>query len=147
MAAYNKFNQFVSDLLNGKHILQGGTPTHVLNVCLTNTAPVATNAILSDITQIANGNGYATNGVGTGNVSAAASGTETVTGTNVTWTCVTAAMATFRYVVLFNFTQAAPVKPLVAWWDYGSGLTLNPSDTFTVKFNNGASSGTIFTLT
>lgn len=47
----------------------------------------------------------------------------------------------FRYVVLYNDTPASPADPLIAWWDYGSALTLNDTETFTIDF--GAS---IFTL-
>jgi hypothetical protein len=147
MATYTKFNQFVSDLLNGKHALQGGSPTHTLKLALTNTAPnAATGAVFADITEIAAGNGYAAGGASAANVSAASAGTETVTGTNITWTASGGTIGPFRYCVLYNVTQTTPVKPLVAYWDYGSSLTLNSGDSFTVKFNNGSSSGTIFTL-
>jgi len=55
-------------------------------------------------------------------------------------------MAAFRYVVLYNHTQTSPVKPLLGYWDYGSALTLNNGDSLTIKFNNGASSGTVLTV-
>ena len=42
MAAYNKLQQFVADLANGKHNLG----SDVLKVGLTNSAPVATNTML-----------------------------------------------------------------------------------------------------
>jgi hypothetical protein len=48
--------------------------------------------------------------------------------------------------VLYNDTQTVPADPLVAWWDYGAPLTLAVGETFTVKFNNGDPTGTIFTL-
>ena len=52
-------------------------------------------------------------------------------------------MATFRYAAVYNDTVVN--KNLVAWFDYGSGLTLASGESLTVKFNN-ASPGTIFTL-
>lgn len=143
MASFNKFNQFATDLSTGKHNLG----SDVLYCGLTNTAPSATsNAVWGDITEIAAGNGYTAGGSSTANTGAGSGGTYTVTGTNITWTASGSAMATFRYIVLYNHTQTSPLKPLIGWWDYGSALTLNPGDSLTVKFNGGASSGTILTV-
>src|SRR3954469_4797611 len=55
MAAYNKFNQFVEDLCRKVHNLD----TDTLKGMLTNTAPVATNAVKANITEITAQNGYA----------------------------------------------------------------------------------------
>ena len=41
MAAYNKYNQFVTDLLKAVHNIGGGSPTHTLKAALTNSAPNA----------------------------------------------------------------------------------------------------------
>ena len=54
MANFNKFNAFVADVANKVHNLGSDT----LKVLLTNTAPVATNAVKADLTEIAAGNGY-----------------------------------------------------------------------------------------
>jgi len=56
MAAFNKFYQFIEDLAHGVHDLKTGT-SHVLKVLLTNTAPVATNAVRGDLTELGAGNG------------------------------------------------------------------------------------------
>jgi hypothetical protein len=149
MASYVKFNQFVGDLAGKVHDLLGtaGSTADTCKVMLTNTAPVAaTNAVKADLTDISAGNGYTAGGTSTGNVGAASSGTVTVTGTNVTWTASGGTIGPFRYVALYNDTPTSPADPLIAYWDYGSNLTLQDGDSFTVKFNNGASSGTIFTL-
>lgn len=148
MAAYNKFLDFVEQLGLGKHNLDAD----FIGLALSNTGPVNTNTILANITQIANGNGYTTAGAGAGADAQASwaespAGTGTLTGTKYTWTSSGAGMAQFRYVVLFNDTQTSPVDPLIAWWDYGSGLTLAVGETFTVKFNSGDPTGTILTLT
>lgn len=143
MASFVKFNQFATDLSTGKHNLG----SDVLYCGLTNSAPTASsNAVWSDITEIAAGNGYTAGGSSTGNTGGASSGTYTVTGTNITWTASGGAISTFRYVVLYNHTQSSPVKPLVGYWDYGSALTLNSGDSLTVKFNGGASTGSILTI-
>lgn len=99
-----------------------------------------------DITEITAHNGYTAGGADTANTGAGSSGTYTVTGTNITWTASGGTIGPFEYVVAYNHTQTSPVKPLIGWWDFGSALTLNGGDTFTIKFNGGSSSGTILTL-
>jgi hypothetical protein len=142
MAAYSKFNAFVADVCNKVH----SCASDAFKVMLTNTAPAATNAIKTDITEISAGNGYTAGGATAGgNTSSQTSGTETFALNNVTFTASGGTIGPFRYVVLYNSTPAN--GNLVAFWDYGVNLTLNPGDTFTVQFNGGASSGTVFTMT
>jgi hypothetical protein len=135
MASFNKFNQFVADLASGVHQLQTGT-THVLKVALSNTAPAATNAVLADITQVSNGNGYTTGGISVGTITGAqTSGTFKLTGgTDPVWTASGAGF-TARYAVLYNDTPTSPAKPLIGWWDYGSSVTLATGETFTVDLD------------
>ena len=141
MAVFNKFDQFVVDLAAGVHVLT--TAGSQLDIILSNTAPVAaTNAIKTDITEIAYTNITETVPADTTNVGAETpAGTWDVSGTDIVLNA-TGAVATFRYVVLFNDTPAAPLDPLIGWWDYGSGVTLANGESFTVDF--GAS---IFTIT
>ena len=140
-SAYNKFNAFVADVCNKVHDLA----TDSCKIMLTNTAPVATNAVKADITDIAAGNGYTAGGAAAGSPSSTqTSGTETFSANNVTFTASGGTIGPFRYAVIYNSTAAS--GNLIAWWDYASNLTLNAGDTFTVQFNGGASSGTIFTL-
>ncbi len=139
-SAYNKFQDFSDQLIRGVHDLDA----HVFKVALTNTAPVATNTVLADITQIAAGNGYTTGGNTTTITVSETAGTTTVQGTEVVFTA-TGAMAAFRYAVLYNDTPTSPVDPLIGWFDYGASLSLTSGETFTVRFNN-ATPGTIFTL-
>lgn len=126
MAAFNKFNSFVEAVAEKSHNLG----TDVLKCMLTNTAPIAANAVKTDITEIAAGNGYTAGGnqaVQTGSVQAA--GVYKLTCTDpALWTCVTAPMATFRYIVMYNDT--ATNKELIGWWDYGSAITLQIGETF-----------------
>lgn len=142
MATFNKFYSFVENQLLSKIDWDADT----FKVMLTNTAPVNTNTVYANITQIAAGNGYTTGGNAVTITTSTATGTITVTGTKVTFTATPSAMATFQYAVLYNDTIATPSKPLIAWWDYGSPVTLANTETFTVKFNNGDPTGTIFTL-
>lgn len=142
MAAFNKISDFVDQLGLAKHNLN----TDALLVMLTNVAPVATNTVKADLTEIAAGNGYTAGGIDTLNTWAEAAGTGTLTGTKSVWTCVTAAMAAFRYVALYNDTQTSPADPLIAWWDYGASLTLQVGETFSVKYNSSDTTGSILTL-
>jgi hypothetical protein len=135
MASYNKFNQFVDDLCKGVHNMTTSGTTYQMKVALTNTAPVATNTVLANITQISGTNGYTTNGTNTTGTLSNASGTEKLVCTDVVFTASGGTMGPFRYAVLFNDTPVSPAKPLVGWWDYGSAITLNPTETFTVDFD------------
>lgn len=155
MATYNKFNIFVEDLANGVHNFSSNT----LKLGLTNTAPNAADTDVntsaspdqlistSSANEIAAGNGYTEGGASiTITTNSQSGGTYTLAGNQVVWTCVTAAMATFRYPYLYNSSAgAAATRPLISWWDYSSGVTLGVGETFTAKFNS-ANPGTILTI-
>lgn len=141
-----KFLTFSGDLCGKVHDVLGtaGSTADTLKVYLSNTAPnTSTNTVKSDLAEITEQNGY-TAPVSTANVGVNTAGTVTVTGTNTTITASGGSVGPFRYIVLYNST--AGTTPLVAYWDYGSSLTLNDGDSFVIKYNNGASSGTLFTL-
>jgi hypothetical protein len=147
MAAYNKFNVFVEDLANKIHDLFGSPIGDTLKVMLVNSpAPVATNSVKADLTEITAGNGYAAGGTAVSANGTRATGTVTLDGDQVVFTASGGTIGPFRYPTLYNDTPTAPADPLIAWWDYGAGLTLNDGETFTVKFNNAVTDGTIFTL-
>lgn len=140
MAAYNKFNQFVEDLGTGFHNLTAAG--HVCKVYLSNTTPDASlDLIKTDLAEFAGGTGYTAGGTDTQNGWTETAGTASMTGVDVVWTAGAADWVAFRYVVLYNDTQTSPVDPLIAWWDYGTGLTLGNGETFTVDFGS-----SIFTL-
>lgn len=131
MAAYNKFNITVKDLAEKKHDFSSDN----LKIMLTNTAPVATNAVFGDLTEITAGNGYTAGGTqATLSSSSQTSGLYTLKLNNVVFTA-TGAVGPFRYAVLYNSTQTSPNKPLIGWWDYGSAVSLASGDTFTVSFD------------
>lgn len=135
MATFNKFNSFVEAVAEKVHNLGAD----VLKVALTNTAPSATNTQLSNITQIAAGNGYTTGGNTAATVSSSqTSGTYKLVLSDVVFTA-TGVMGPFRYAVLYNDTASS--DELIGWWDYGTSLTLNSGDTFTVDFD--ASNGVL----
>lgn len=130
MATYNKFDQFTKDLVDGVHDFDA----HTFKVMLTNTAPVATNTVKADLTEISAGSGYTAGGTATTITTSTSSGTAKVTGTDVVFTS-SGTIGPFRYAVLYNDTPISPAKPLIGWWDYGSAISLNSAETLTVDFN------------
>lgn len=136
MATFNKVNVFVEDLANGVHNIKTGT-SHVLKIALTNTAPTALSAVLADITQISNGNGYTTGGATIGTLTGAqTSGTFKLTnGTDPVFTASGGSIGPFRYAVLYNDTPTSPADPLIGYWDYGVALTITSGNTFTVDLD------------
>lgn len=130
MAAFNKFNAFVNDIATKVHNLGSDN----LKVMLSNVAPVATNAIKTDITEIAGGNGYTANGTqATLSSSGQTSGTYKLVLNNVTFTASGGSIATFRYAVLYNSTAAS--GNLIGWYDYGTGVTVTTGNSFQVQFD------------
>lgn len=128
MAIYNKFQAFVADIANGVHNLA----TNQLTVALTATAnaPVATNSVLANLTQIAYTNLSSRNI--TTSSSTQTSGTYKLMLANLTLTA-TGAVASFQYVVIYNST---PVNGnLIGWYDYGSAVTLANGDQFVINFD------------
>ena len=130
MANFSKFNAFVADVANKVHNLGSDT----LKVLLTNIAPVASNAVKADLTEIAAGNGYSAGGTQATLVSSSQSGgAYTLKLNNVTFTASGGSIATFRYAALYNSTPGA--GNLIGWYDYGTALTTTSGNSFTVQFD------------
>lgn len=129
MATFNKFHCLLEDAFEGKHNFAGDT----LKILLTNTAPVATNTIRSQLVEITAQNGYPSGGVSLPvSSSAHSSGVYRVIVSDVTLTA-TGAIGPFRYIVVYNSTSAT--NPLICWYDYGSSLTLNTGESFLFDFD------------
>ena len=131
MAAYNKFNQFTKDLVGAVHNFDSNT----FKVMLTNTSPVSTNTVKANLTEITAGNGYTAGGTTTTITTSTSTGTAKVTASDVVFTASGGSVGPFRYAVLYNDTSTSPADPLIAWWDYGSSITLNDTETLTVDFD------------
>jgi hypothetical protein len=140
MATYNKFQNFVEDLIEGVHDFDANT----FKVYLTNDAPSASaDAVKVDLAEISAGNGYSAGGATTTITTSETTGTGKVVGTDVVFTASGGTIGPFRYAVFYNDSPTSPADPLIAWWDYGSSITLQDGETFTVDFD--ATNG-IFTL-
>lgn len=100
-------------------------------MALTNTLPVATNSVLANITEIAYTNLSARNL--TTASSTQTSGVYSLVINDLLLTA-TGSVATFRYIVIYNSTASG--GPLIAWFDFGSALTLANGDTFNLDFDN-----------
>jgi len=129
MATYNKFNQTVEDWLEG--VYTASTDQFTVALCAAANAPVATNSVLADLTQISYTNLSSRNI--TTSSSGQTSGTFTQLFTDLVLTA-SGAVATFRYVVVYNNTPASPLDPLLCWYDYGSDLTLASGETLTLDW-------------
>ena len=132
MVAFNKVNAFQRDLLLGAHRL--AATGDVVKAMLTNTAPTAANAIKSDITEITAQNGYPAGGSDIQNDVTLSGSSGQLTGVDVTWTASGGSFGPFRYVVLYNDTQTTPAKPLIGWYDYGSSISINDTESFTLDY-------------
>lgn len=133
MATFNKFQAFVENLAEKGMNLGSDT----LKVALCNTAPVNTNALLADVTQISNGNGYTTGGTAaTISSSAQSSGTYKLVLADVTFTASGGSIGPFRYAVLYDDTSTGDM--LIGYWDYGASVTLADGETFSVDFDASA---------
>jgi hypothetical protein len=141
VVAYNKFQDFVEQLVLARHDF--GASGHVFRVYLSNATPSASaDAVKADLAEIGGGNGYTAGGADVQNTVSETSGTATIGATDVQYTASGGSIGPFQYVVLYNDTQTSPADPLVAWWDYGSALTLLDGESFTIDFG----SNSLFTL-
>jgi hypothetical protein len=130
MASYVKYEVFVEDLMNKLHDLFGTTDT--VKVAFHSDAPVvASDVSLADWTQVT-GTGYTAGGGDTQNDSTRTGGTVTVTAVDFTWTATAADWTAGRYVSMYNDTSVT--DRAIAYWDYGSSITLGNGETFTVDF-------------
>lgn len=131
VSSFNKFQSFVADIANGVHNLSTAT----IKAALTNTAPVATNTILSNITQISAGGGYSTGGFtlsATGRTSTQTGGLYKLILADYTFTA-SGNVAAWRYIVLYNASLTD--GNLIGWYDYGATLNMTSGESFLFDFD------------
>lgn len=129
MASFNKYQKGVEALLEG---INAGSDTW--KIALTNRTPVvASDATLTDASEIAAGNGYTAGGnAATTSSSAQTGGTyKLILNSPTAWTAVTGSMGPFQYAVLYDATT----NNLIGYWDYGSAVTLGVGESFTVSLD------------
>ena len=128
MATFTKCQPFVKKLAEGAHDL--GSDTLQIALCNAANPPVVANGLLADLTQIVYTN-LSTQVVITSS-SLQTAGVYKLICADLVLTA-SGAVAPFRYVVLFN--QTAGSDELIGFYDYGSEVTLNNGDTFTIDFD------------
>ena len=135
MAVAVKFEALSEHLAKKGHDLNADT----IKIMLSNDVPSASlDALKTDLTsELGAGNGYTAGGMDIQNTTSRAAGVTTVTATDCVWTA-SGAVGPFRYVVAYNDTASTPfAKPLIAYWDYGSPISLASGETFTADFTTG----------
>ena len=139
MATFNKLNGFVEHLSEGVHNLGSDQ----LVIALSNTAPASESTnpncitavcVLANVTQISYTN-LSTRNITT-STSAQTSGTYKLTLTDLVLTSSGGSTGPFRYIYIYNDTPTSPADPLIGYYDYGSALTLNDSETLTIDFDD-----------
>lgn len=136
MATYNKINAFVEHLAEKVHNLGSDT----LTIALTTTANKPNNTdpdtVLTDISQITYTN--LSSRALTISSSSQTSGTYKLVLADLVLTASGGSSNAFGVPVLYNDTPTSPADPLIAWWEYGSDVTLASGETFTLDFDASA---------
>ncbi len=145
MAAYNKFNQTIEDIFKKKidfsadtfYLLLTNTSPNAADIKVDTTTTTCTIASTSNALEIAAGNGYTKKGGAlTITTSSQTSGTFTWAGNQIVFTASGGTIGPFRYCAMFDDTSGTTAtRSVIAWWDYGSSITLNSGETLTVQFN------------
>lgn len=139
MATFTKLPGFVEHMAEGVHNLG----SNQLVVALSNTAPGSEGTppngstaacILANVTQVSYTNCSSRN-ITTAS-SAQTAGTYKLTLTDLTLTASGGPVGPFRYVYAYNDTPTSPADPLIAYYDYGSSITLNDTETFLINFDD-----------
>lgn len=136
MAAFNFVRSFTENLAEKVHDLENDT----LKIALCTAAPVATNTVLANLTQIAYTNlSPASAPAVTVTGSGQALGVYTLVCDDVTLSPSGGDLATWRYAALYN--DSATNKELIGWWDAGSNITVLDGASHVLDL------GTVLTLT
>jgi hypothetical protein len=110
-------------------------------VALSNTAPGSESTpptgngagVLANVTQISYTNLSSRNV--TTSSSAQTGGTYKLVLADLTLTASGGSVGPFRYVYVYDDTPTSPADPLVAYYDYGSSITLASGETFLIDFD------------
>lgn len=136
MATFNKVNDFVK---NAVHNMDLEFDQFV--VALSNTAPSSElsnpesdgNGVIANVTEVAYTNLSSRNITTTS--STQTGGTYKLVLADITLTSTGGSTGPFRYIYIYDDTVTSPADPIIGYYDYGSSLTLNDGDSFTVDFS------------
>ena len=124
------FDSYVEELHKGSH----NWASNAFKLMLSAVAPVNGNTVKANLTEIAAGNGYTAGGAALTPTMTRVGKLQKVNFANVTFTGSGAGMAGFRYYAIYNDTSASDL--LVAWYDFGSTVTLAAAQAHTINFNS-----------
>ena len=135
MASFNKVNDFVVNAVHNMDLA-----TDQIKVALTNTAPGSEssnptadgNGIVGNLTEISYSNVSSRNV--TTSSSSQSGGVYKLVVADLTLTA-SGTVGPFRYIYIFDDTVTSPADPIIGYYDYGTSLTLNNGDTFTLDFS------------
>lgn len=140
MATFNKIADFVENAVEKMNL-----GTDQFKIALTNTTPGSESTpptgdgagVLANLTQVSNyGN---LSGANPQNITTTSSsqtgGTYKLVLADLTLTASGGAVGPFQYIYIYNDTVTSPDDPLVGYYDYGSSITLNDGDSFTIDFD------------
>jgi hypothetical protein len=131
MATFNLVNSFKEAMPEKVHNLGSDS----LKLLLTNSAPVATNTVKGNLTEISAGNGYSAGGASVSTTSSSqSSGTYKLIIGAVVFTASGGSIGPFRYAALYNDTAAS--DELIGWIDIGSNVTLADGESYTFNFHS-----------
>jgi len=139
MASFVKVNDFVANAVENMDL-----ESDQLVIALSDTAPSSEssnptadgNGILGNVTQISYSNISGSNPRNlTTTSSGQTGGVYKLILADLTLTASGGSVAAFRYIYIYNDTVTSPADPLIGYYDYGSSLTLNDGDTFTIDFS------------
>jgi hypothetical protein len=136
MASFVKIPDFVKNAVHNMDL-----ESDTIAIALSNTAPGSEstnpatdgNGILGNVTEISYTN-CSSRTVSTTS-SSQTSGTYKLVLADLQLTASGGAVGPFQYVYVYNDTVTTPADPLIGYYDYGSALTLNDGDSFTVDFS------------
>ena len=133
MASFTKVNDFVKNAVHDMDLA-----SDQIAVALTNTTPSSEssnptadgNGVIANLTQISYSNCSSRNVTTTS--STQSGGTYKLVLADLTLTA-SGTVGPFRYIYLFDDTVTG--DPLIGLYDYGTSITLNNGDTFTLDFS------------
>lgn len=136
MATYNEINDWLANMVEVANL-----ESDEFMIALSNTAPASEGTpptgdgagVLANVSEIAYTN--LSSRVITTTSSAQASGLYKLVLQDLVLTA-SGAVATFRYVYVYDNTPTSPADPLVCYYDYGSEVTLADGETFTIDFDD-----------
>ena len=142
MASFNKVNDFILHAVQNMDL-----ESDQIKIALSNTAPGSEssdpsadgNGVLANVTEVSYTN-CSTRDVTTTS-STQTGGVYKLVLADLTLTAAGGAVGPFQYLYSYNDTVTTPADPLIGYYDYGTALTLNDGDSFTVDFS--ASNGVL----